>query len=39
MHADRVFVLQGGNVVQSGAYIELMQQDGLFATLVRRQVA
>ena len=39
MHADRIFVLHGRTVVQRGTYTELMQQDGLFATLARRQVA
>ena len=39
MHADRIFVLHGRKVVQRGTYTALMQQDGLFATLARRQVA
>ncbi len=39
MNADRIYVLQGGRVVQSGSYQELMSADGLFADLARRQMA
>ncbi|HEX6506168.1 MAG TPA: NHLP bacteriocin export ABC transporter permease/ATPase subunit [Chloroflexota bacterium] len=39
VHADRIYVLQNGQVVQSGTYDELMQQSGLFADLARRQIA
>jgi ATP-binding cassette subfamily C protein len=39
LHADQIFVLHQGKIVQSGTYAELMQQDGLFATLARRQIA
>ncbi len=39
MHADRIVVLRGGKVVQRGTYTELMQQEGLFATLAQRQIA
>jgi ATP-binding cassette subfamily C protein len=37
--ADRIFVIDGGNVVQAGTYEELMQQPGLFAELAKRQLA
>jgi ABC-type bacteriocin/lantibiotic exporter with double-glycine peptidase domain len=37
--ADRIIVLDQGAAVQSGTYDELMQQDGLFAELVKRQIA
>jgi NHLM bacteriocin system ABC transporter ATP-binding protein len=37
--ADRIIVMAGGRVVQSGTYQELVNQDGLFADLVKRQVA
>ena len=37
--ADRIYVLQGGRVVQSGSFDELMEVDGVFRDLVRRQVA
>jgi NHLM bacteriocin system ABC transporter ATP-binding protein len=38
MHADRIYVLDRGKVVQVGSYDELMQQGGLFADLVKRQL-
>jgi ABC-type bacteriocin/lantibiotic exporter with double-glycine peptidase domain len=37
--ADHIIVMAGGKVVQSGTYQELVNQDGLFADLVRRQIA
>jgi NHLM bacteriocin system ABC transporter ATP-binding protein len=37
-HADCIFVIDDGRVVQSGKYMELAQQKGLFAELTRRQV-
>jgi ATP-binding cassette subfamily C protein len=39
INADRIVVLDGGRLVQSGTYAELMQQPGLFAELARRQIA
>ena len=36
--ADRIFVLQAGRVVQGGSFSELMEEDGVFSELVRRQV-
>ncbi len=38
MNADRILVLDGGRIVQSGTYQELMQHGGLFAELARRQL-
>ena len=37
--ADRIYVLKAGRVVQSGAFAELMEVDGVFRDLVRRQIA
>ena len=37
--ADHIYVLQAGRVVQSGSFNELMEADGVFRDLVRRQVA
>ncbi len=37
--ADRIYVMQAGKVVQSGAFTELMEVDGVFRELVKRQVA
>jgi len=38
-HADRIYVMQAGRVVQQGTYEELAEQPGLFADLVERQLA
>jgi NHLM bacteriocin system ABC transporter ATP-binding protein len=37
--ADRIYVLEGGRLAQAGTYDELASQPGLFAELIRRQVA
>ncbi|KFE71578.1 Lipid A export ATP-binding/permease protein MsbA [Hyalangium minutum] len=37
MDADRVMVLEGGKIVQSGSHSALMGQDGLYRRLVERQ--
>src|SRR5262249_3910857 len=39
MKADRIYVLAGGRIVQEGTYDQLLQQDGPFAELARRQIA
>jgi NHLM bacteriocin system ABC transporter ATP-binding protein len=39
VNADRIYVLQGGRLVESGTYRELIQRRGLFAALARRQIA
>jgi ATP-binding cassette subfamily B protein len=36
-NADRVLVLEGGQVIQSGTHAALMGQDGLYRRLVERQ--
>ena len=36
--ADRIFVLEAGRIVETGRYDDLMQREGAFATLARRQV-
>ena len=38
-NADRIIVLDEGRVAESGTFDELMQKDGLFASMVKRQVA
>ena len=35
---DRIYVLEEGRIVESGRYDELMERDGVFAALARRQV-
>ena len=39
VHADYIYVMEKGAVVQEGTYQELMQQEGPFADLARRQTA
>ena len=38
-HADRIYVLERGRVVQQGNFEELAAQEGLFANLIARQTA
>lgn len=38
-HADRIYVLQSGRIVQQGSFTELNNQAGLFAQLMARQMA
>ena len=38
-NADRIFVMDKGQIVESGTYEELMKLDGLFSTLAKRQIA
>ena len=38
-NADRIYVLNSGRIEQQGAFMELMQQPGLFANLMARQIA
>lgn len=37
--ADRIYVMQAGKVVQSGTFDELMEVQGVFKDLVKRQIA
>ena len=39
INADRIFVLDGGQIVQTGTYAELVDRPGLFHELVKRQIA
>jgi NHLM bacteriocin system ABC transporter ATP-binding protein len=38
-NADRILVVDNGKIVEGGAYDELMEADGVFADLARRQLA
>ena len=37
-HADRIYVMQGGKIVQQGSFEELASVEGLFANLMARQL-
>ena len=37
--ADRIYVMQAGRVVEEGSYAELVEREGVFQNLVRRQLA
>jgi ATP-binding cassette subfamily C protein len=39
LHADRICVVDQGQIVEQGTYDELMANDGVFAALARRQQA
>lgn len=39
VNADRILVLDKGRLVQNGTYQELMQREGIFRELARRQIA
>ncbi|MGY4688489.1 NHLP bacteriocin export ABC transporter permease/ATPase subunit [Salibacterium sp. K-3] len=38
-NADRIFVLEHGQLVETGTYEQLIEKDGLFKEMVRRQLA
>lgn len=37
-HADRIYAIESGRVVQVGTFEELIKQEGLFARLIARQI-
>jgi ABC-type multidrug transport system fused ATPase/permease subunit len=38
LKADRIYVIEGGRIVESGTYDDLMSRSGRFAELARRQL-
>lgn len=38
-HADRIYVLEGGSIIEAGAHDDLVADDGLYAELFRAQAA
>ncbi|MEL7220553.1 MAG: NHLP bacteriocin export ABC transporter permease/ATPase subunit, partial [Bacteroidota bacterium] len=39
VNADRIFVMDQGVIVESGTYQELLEKEGLFSNLAKRQIA
>lgn len=38
MHADRIYVLEKGNIVESGKHLELTEEKGLYYAMWRQQI-
>jgi len=38
MHADRIYVLERGHIIESGRHSELLDQKGLYYAMWRQQV-
>lgn len=38
MHADRIYVLEKGNIIESGRHLELINQKGLYYAMWRQQI-
>jgi len=38
MHADRVYVLEKGNIIESGKHVDLLAQKGLYYAMWRQQI-
>jgi ATP-binding cassette subfamily B protein len=38
MHADRIFVLEKGNIVEAGKHHDLIDQKGLYYAMWRQQI-
>jgi ABC-type glutathione transport system ATPase component len=38
MHADRIFVLEQGHIVESGRHADLLEEKGLYYAMWRQQV-
>jgi ATP-binding cassette subfamily B protein len=38
LHADRIFVLEKGNIVESGKHLELIEEKGLYYAMWRQQI-
>ena len=38
MHADRIFVLEKGNIIEEGKHSELLDEKGLYFAMWRQQI-
>src|SRR5690606_20270387 len=37
VNADRIFVFKGGTIIETGSHSKLMEMDGYYASLVKKQ--
>jgi ATP-binding cassette subfamily B protein len=38
MHADRIYVLERGSIVESGTHAQLLEEKGLYYAMWRQQI-
>ncbi|WP_449398814.1 hypothetical protein [Chryseobacterium wanjuense] len=38
MHADRIFVLERGQIVETGSHLNLIEEKGLYYAMWRQQI-
>jgi len=38
MHADRIYVLEKGRIIESGGHADLLDQKGLYYAMWRQQI-
>jgi len=38
MHADRIFVLERGNIIETGSHLQLIEEKGLYYAMWRQQI-
>jgi len=38
MHADRIYVLEKGNIIEAGKHVDLLEQKGLYYAMWRQQI-
>jgi ATP-binding cassette subfamily B protein len=38
MHADKIFVLEKGQIIESGRHVELLLEKGLYYAMWRQQI-
>jgi ATP-binding cassette subfamily B protein len=38
MHADKIFVLERGNIIESGRHADLLEEKGLYYAMWRQQI-
>ena len=38
MHADRIFVLERGRIIETGTHLDLIEEKGLYYAMWRQQI-